>query len=432
MVNIVFLVIYVLLNGMLSPEEMIYLFSVHCIICIITHLRKYKKDIVTPIFIFYISVLLVNDANLSLIWDSNTGNLRTGSYLVPKHIPEAIYLWCISTTLTIIGYNLAIKKSFPSIALEINNKKIFRIIFWVLVITNLAKIFVPGSFEFSSTIFRLLNTFSILFFARLWTRENSREYKFYALSLYVLITFVALKYAFLRFDLILPTISLFAGYFIGIGNLKFLFSYRVVPFLLVILVYSSVFKTLQSNRSDFYSVFFGDDEVGTTKEAEPTGTGLLERSSNISQITSVFKLVEQNGFYKGAASEPLVAAVIPRFLWPDKPNIALGGWFASEITGTHLASGTLATNSINMSIPGELYLDFGWLGVIFGSLITGAFFAMLWNTTQFYSSEYNLSGIVFGGYLFIVAIGNFGADLQIIISLMSLYFAFLIIKKLVH
>ena len=83
-----------------------------------------------------------------------------------------------------------------------------------------------------------------------------------------------------------------------------------------------------------------------------------------------------------------------------------------------------------MMISGELYLDFGWWGVVIGSMLTGAFFCLLWNATQFYSSEYNLPGIVFGGYLLIISLSSFGADLQIVITLMSLYLTFFIIKKI--
>ncbi len=432
MINVIFLFIYIFCANIFTGEYLIYISTVQCFIYILLHLKNNKKEVVTPIFIFYISIILVNYANLSLIWDYQTGNLRSGSYLVPKHIDQAINLLCLSNTMIILGYNFAMKKSLPSIAIEINNKKVFQIIFLILLVINAGKIFIPGFLNFSQTIFKLLNIFSILFFARLWTKENNKTYKMYALILYGVITYVALISAFLRFDLILPTVSLFAGYFIGKGNLKYLFSYRIVPFLIVLLLFSSVFKKLQSNRTNFYSVFFEEGLETSRRESENTGTGLLERSSNLSQLTSAIRLVEQNGFYNGRASEPLIAAIIPRFIWPEKPAVALGGWFAIEITGGHLKSGVAANNSINMTVPGELYLDFGWWGVLVGSFLFGAFFPLLWNATQFYTSEYNLAGILFGGYLFILSTGGFGGDLQIIISLLSLYLTFLIIKKIAY
>jgi len=116
-------------------------------------------------------------------------------------------------------------------------------------------------------------------------------------------------------------------------------------------------------------------------------------------------------------------------LWPDKPLIQIGAWFALEIgIGSKTSLGT-ANNSINMTVAGELYLDFGWIGVILGSLLFGAFLAILWNSTRFYSSVYNITGTIFGGYLIILATGSY-ADLQVLVTLLSTYLIFLFIKKI--
>jgi hypothetical protein len=431
MINAFFLIIYVLFADSFSGVELSYILSFHCALCMILHLRQNKRELVTPVSLFYLGVILVNYANLSMIASYRNGTLKSSSFLVPVFIHEAITLWCISCTLIIIGYHLARKKSFASIAIEISSKKVFRTLFYVLLVLNVRMLLSPGSTTPLGGNFKLVNVFSILFFARLWAKENNNTYRLYALSLYLITTFVALKYAFLRFDLIFPTISLFAGFFIGKGNLKYLLTYRVIPFILIIVVYASVFKTLQSHRANFYSVVFNENnENESSKETDNSGTGLLERTSNLAQLTSIFRLVKQNGFYNGRASEPLIAAVVPRFLWPDKPIIALGSWFAGELTGSHYVKGSPITNSINMMICGELYLDFGWLGVVIGSLLTGAFFCVLWNSTQFYSSQYNFTGIIFGGYLLILAMSTFGADLQIVITIMSMYVTLFLIKKI--
>jgi hypothetical protein len=115
-------------------------------------------------------------------------------------------------------------------------------------------------------------------------------------------------------------------------------------------------------------------------------------------------------------------------LWPDKPLIQLGAWFALEIGVATTTDYGRANNSINMTVAGELFLDFGWLGVILGSLLFGGFISVLWNSTYFYSSEYNLTGIIFGGYLIMLSIGSY-ADLQIVVTLLSTYLIFFAIKK---
>lgn len=435
--HIFFIILYALLPELLSPEGLYYLLSLHFAICIILHVKREKKAIITPIFIFYLSTILVNYANVSLIHDYEAHNLRANNYLLPQYILEAAQIWCISCTLIVMGYNYN-KYSLPAISLEITNKKHFKVLFWVLLIVNLQSILllttgIGININPIRKYFELVNIFSILFFAKLWTRENNKTYGIYALTLYVIITYIALVSAFLRTSLILPTVSLFMGYFIGKANIKSLFTYRIIPFLGILAIYANSFKELQSNRSNFYSVIFESKKAGSSAEeivASENVTGLVERSSNLQQMTSLIGLVHKKGFYEGRASEPLLTALIPRVLWPNKPIIALGSWFALEIGAAVRNDIGYVNNSINMTIPGQFYLDFGWFGVVIGSFLMGMFYCLMWRTTKFYSSEYNLTGIIFGGYLFLMLMGNLGGDLQIVITLLSVYFSFFLFTKI--
>jgi hypothetical protein len=430
MLNVFFLIIYISLSGIFTGYDLLILLTVQFSICAVRHLLK--KESITPLFLFYIGVIIVNIANLSLIHQVEVHDVRTYYYIVPKYIDDASLIWCVSSTFCVIGYTLAMKKTLPSIAVNIDSKKFLKNLFWVLVISNILTIFgynfLARTGSQITKIFGLLNTIGILFYARLWAKEDNKQYRAYALVLYVAQTYIALISSFLRFELILPTFYLFAGYFIGKGNIKFMFSYRVAPFVLILLLYSSVFSTLQHNRSNFISVFTGEEAPPDEGDSKSSG-GLMDRSANLAQITNVVNLVRKNGHYAGAASAPIITALIPRALWPDKPLIQLGAWFALEIgVGSKTALGT-ANNSINMTVAGELYLDFGWVGVVLGSLLFGAFLAVLWNASKFYSSEYNLSGTIFGGYLLLLAIGSY-ADLQIVVTLLSTYLIFLILKRL--
>ena len=317
-----------------------------------------------------------------------------------------------------------------NIAVNVTKKENLKIIFGILVTINLLRIFGSVVRLNGSGIFKiigLLNMVGILFFARLWAKTDQKKYRNYTLILYVLQTYAALLTAFLRSDLIIPTFCLSLGYFIGKGDIKYVFSYRILPLIAVVVIYSSVFSSLQTNRSNFINAF-SDNDTRTDQPAE-NSTALLDRNANLAQLTNIVKLVKQNGFYDGKASAPLVLALIPRFLWPDKPVIAIGAWFALEIGAAYKAENGRANNSINMTLPGELYLDFGWTGLVLGSLLMGAFIAALWNATQFYSSEYNITGTLFGGYLFFLSVFGFAGDLQIMITLTSTYIMFLIIKK---
>jgi len=298
MLNIIFLVVYALGAGFFSGAELTILLIVHFGILIFAHLRQ-KNIEITPIFIFYLGVIIVNFANLSLINQVEARDIKTYTYIIPRYIDQASLIWCVSSTLCVIGYNLAIKKSLPPIDFDIKNKHILQYLFWILLIANLLSIIGYGANlkgnQFSK-IFGLLNTVGILFFARLWGKEETNTFRTYALVLFAIETYIALISSYLRFELILPTFYLSVGYFVGKGDIKYIFSYRIIPFLLVILVYSSVFPSLQHNRSNFISVFHQNDEdIDKSIDVTPGG-GLMDRSANLAQITNVVNLVEKNGF----------------------------------------------------------------------------------------------------------------------------------------
>ncbi|MCD6011919.1 MAG: hypothetical protein K0Q79_1781 [Flavipsychrobacter sp.] len=432
MFHVVFLVIYSLAASFFTGAQLFILLTIHFGIGAINHLRE-KQILVTPLFLFYIGTIVVNIANLSLISQVEARDVRTYSYIIPQYIDQAALIWCISCTLVAIGYQLTIKKSLPPVNFDFNKRSVLQYLFWILLLANALSIIGYGS-NFRGNqiakIFGLVNTIGILFFARLWAKNENKTYRTYALALFAIETYTALLSSYLRFELILPTFYLAVGYFIGKGNLRTVFSYRIIPFLIIILIYSSVFTALQQNRSNFISVFQESDNMEEREsDTGPSRGGLLDRSANLAQVTNVVNLVERNGFYEGAASAPILTALIPRVIWPDKPLIQLGAWFALEIGAGSRTSVGLANNSINMTVPGELYLDFGWIGVILGSLFFGSFLALLWNSTRFYASEYNLTGTIYGGYLFIISIGGY-ADLQVVVTLLSTYLIFLIIKKI--
>jgi hypothetical protein len=67
----------------------------------------------------------------------------------------------------------------------------------------------------------------------------------------------------------------------------------------------------------------------------------------------------------GATLTPIPAAFIPKLLWPDKPNVAVGQVFNKEF---HIGE---ADTYISPSHIGELYWNFGWPGIVLGSALIG-------------------------------------------------------------
>jgi len=389
---------------------------------------------------FYTGVGLITFANYGFIDKINTHGLKEYyiySYIVLDRVTEGATLWAIGNTFAFIGLEAFAGRTFPKINVDMKNKRHidnlykFVLLFLVLNLTGnaISLAFITGGLQ---KILVLLNFLSIMFFARLWIVENNVKYRNYAITLTILQTVIALFTSFLRSDLMTPSISFFGGYFLGKGSMKYILSYRIVPLFLMMFIFSLFFNTLSGSRSHFISAFTEEKDEGpgytdlSLKDNERGGA--LDRSSNIAQLSNVVNLVEKNGHYGGRASFPLLAALVPRFLWRDKPQIELGAWFALEIGAATISPITgRANNSVNMTIPGELYLDFGWIGVIIGGILFGAMLGAFWNAAGFNDSPYNITGSLWGGYLLFNALFGLGSDLQLIISLISTYLMFLLI-----
>ena len=436
--HIIFVFIYVISSTFLSSEMIYVLLGFHCVLNIYSEITK---KTLSAIAVYNIYVVLTCAANISLIGSIGVTVKSIYSFIVPVNIPTATLIWCIGNCFIFIGYDLCTSRSFPSVRLDLTNKKKLNFLFIVPLILLLTSIsghelnfsFLGGG---ATKVLFLLPLIGILIFARLWKKESNKRYMFFAITLCVLQTLLALLSAYRRVAVVYPLMALFAGYFLGLGKLKYIFSYHVIPFLFLFIGFAQLFRSLANNRAHFIDAIYSDkknnddsnmDDLPTEDEYKEKG-GLLDRSANLAQITCCVKLVNTNGFYKGKASAPLVTALVPRFLWPGKPNIQIGRWFAVEIGQAYVNDEGEANNSIDMTIPGELYLDFGWIGVILGCLGIGILFRMFWNSAHFSASSYNVSGAMWGGYLLLMAIQSIGPDLQIIITLFSTYFSFYVIK----
>jgi hypothetical protein len=60
-------------------------------------------------------------------------------------------------------------------------------------------------------------------------------------------------------------------------------------------------------------------------------------------------------------------ALVPRAIWPEKPEVGGGGDIVSSYTGLYFPPGT----SVGAGQPFEFYVNFGWLGVIVGFVTWG-------------------------------------------------------------
>ena len=86
--------------------------------------------------------------------------------------------------------------------------------------------------------------------------------------------------------------------------------------------------------------------------------------------------VKESGLLLGETMKYASYAFIPRLIWPDKPTVTRGAWFSTQLG--LFESEADATTAIGMTAVGELYWNFGTLGVLAGMFTIGCFQGMLW------------------------------------------------------
>jgi hypothetical protein len=224
---------------------------------------------------------------------------------------------------------------------------------------------------------------------------------------------------------------------IGRKSLSVLKTPIMYPIYLALFVFISNFALIGSQRANFGS---GQARLtylqNASKELEKDNVDLddestfLSRFSSLNQLSQVKKVADEDGYYYGETMSYLAFGFIPRFIWPEKPLIQQGAWFAYRIGMARIINGKYS-NSIDMTPAGEFYLNFGWIGVIIGCYLLGFFFCSLWKTTDFWNSEENLLGSFFGFYLLFMGLFSFGADLQVVLTLIAIYLSCLAFNKLI-
>ena len=441
MINIVFIIMYLVLFKVVSAKAMLYMFVFNNVFNVLNKINSKSRIIDVDTF-FYITNVLFALSNINLINVAGTAENTTYDYIIINNIDLAVQIFCIGTMLIAVGIEIALGNvSLPKIGIELNDKQIKYIFIILLFVSNDLTLNLLPLAQFGSVvkILPLSALFGIIYYMRIGIEHGNQIYIRSGFILYIIATFNGLFFGFLRVTIVMPTIVLFVAILIANRDYRWLLSYKIIPFVFAFVIFSVSFsdlgkyRGLQSNYriiSDVISRKLSDDSKSQVYYADEheKSASLVQRTSTIAPLTEVIKLVDQNGFYHGAASAPLVLALIPRFLYPDKPIIALGRWFALEAGLAYKDEQNVINNSVQMSIPGEFYLDFGWTGIFFGCILFGIFFGAIWNSTGFFESSNNFTGTIFGGYLISLIFYGIGADLQIVFSFLSLYLVLYAIK----
>jgi hypothetical protein len=288
-----------------------------------------------------------------------------------------------------------------------------------------------GSLGALSSVLYLAPVFVVFVLARAGTERNVRGALVGALIVATAEALRALLFGYLRGDVALPFVAFVLGALAGARSLRPLRSRGFLPvygaaglFVIYFASYGAIRSTTSRGLERLHAVqAYRQETQGMPDDQDQT---VLSRLTTINQLSQVGRLVQDEGYLHGQTLDYLSYAFIPRFLWPDKPSIQKGAWFALQIGLANIDSRGVIHNSINMTIPGELYLNYGWNGVWVGLSLLGVFIAVLWGTTEFWIKPRNVLGTAFAFYMMWPWIGfSLGADLQIVVTLIAVYLVLL-------
>lgn len=337
----------------------------------------------------------------------------------PQHLFEGLALYCVGFIIIMEAMRRYAKRDLTSVPLnsdKLNWNFIFILSAIIFVFSKLFSLTVLGSL--ASAIGMLV--FGAVFYLSFSAHRQEGRGRVYLLLAYVAsLSFYALQYSYLRYEILVPWIAYFFGELVARKKLsRFSYSSRLLGVFLLIIV-PPLFTYLGAVRGKHQE---SDRDLSNVTRAltatDPIGgESVLSRLSYINQVTNVVGLVEKNGFYDGETLSYFAYAFIPRFLWPEKPLIKQGQWFAEEAGLAYRDKQGRVNNSINMTVPGEFYLNFGWAGVIVGCWFFGVFFAFIWNNVQGNS----LASWAFRYNLLFGSMAGLGADLQVVVTLTAFF-----------
>jgi hypothetical protein len=117
------------------------------------------------------------------------------------------------------------------------------------------------------------------------------------------------------------------------------------------------------------------NQVPQDSETSSAETFLMRQADSVPTAYFLGE-VRARGFMLGQTMDYAKYAFIPRLFWPDKPNVSRGAWFTSYLGFSPREEE--ATTSTGITATGELYWNYGLWGVVFGNLLLGAGYGLLW------------------------------------------------------
>jgi hypothetical protein len=133
----------------------------------------------------------------------------------------------------------------------------------------------------------------------------------------------------------------------------------------------------------------------------------------------IYEQTEKTGYLDGKSFQSITYGLVPRIIWPSKPSIPQGEEFSYKVSG-------MLNVYVGMLISGELYWNYGYIGIIIGSLIIGLLTGLLWNKLKrFIDTDF----IYFTLYLYLLQSTLTGSEFSsVFIGLIQLIIIFYVIR----
>lgn len=154
----------------------------------------------------------------------------------------------------------------------------------------------------------------------------------------------------------------------------------------------------------------------------------FQRFSELERSLMIYSLFNSDNLWLGKSFQDLLYSPIPRGIFPDKPPLDEGVYIYNIAHGNMVAPSTPLNKMIAVGWPPNtitnMYINFSYIGVLFGGLVYGYFLKYFYNLTIVLN--YNPISI----YLYSSAIfGNLAITNRNIVSFLTMIlFSFLLIK----
>jgi hypothetical protein len=398
-----------------------------------------RTGLITPITLFAIGAAVTGIADaIGLSAADSEQRYRYFVYAIDEHLWPAAQLAFAGAVLPVLGFRTIVRRRewlplldvLPSARLYLDRRSLLRggAIVGTVAVALHAFVTLPALGTLTGIIF-LVPHLVVFVLARAGTRNGDRSLQLVAVGVAILETARAIVFAYLRAEIIMPIGAFVFGALLGARSLKPLRSPLFIPVYVVLVPFVLYFGALGVIRGgtggsvERISAVYALEEISRQSPelvSARTDQTLMSRITTFNQLSQIVYLVQRDGYRDGQTLEYLGYAFIPRFLWPEKPLIAKGAWFALEIGQAYTRADGSISNAVAMSIPGELYLNFGWSGVLLGCLLYGMLLGVFWTRTRFWEEPDNAFGSAFGFFLLWTAFG-LGADLQLLVTATAVY-----------